>query len=103
MNQMLFLRLQLMSWSALVVIRPSSKRLWMRPLTSDMPPSGPVLAAHPGEVALPPHVGERDHQDGDEDQPLDVGEGAQAPEDRRPGQQEHRLHVEDDEDKGEDV
>jgi hypothetical protein len=32
MNQMLFFRLQLMSWSAVVKMSPSPNRLWMSPL-----------------------------------------------------------------------
>src|SRR5512147_871706 len=106
MNQTLFLRDQLMSWSALATRSPSSKRLWMIPLIavrSAMSSSGLVFRPHPGEVALAPHVRERHHQDGDEDEPLDVGERPERLEDGGPGQQEHRLDVEHDEDEGEHV
>src|SRR5512140_2509150 len=103
MNQMLFLRLQLTSWSTLVTTTPSSNRLWMRPLTSDMPSSGPILGAHPREIALPPDVRAGDHQDADEHEPLEIGEQPEGLEHGRPGQQEHRLDVEHDEDQGEHV
>src|SRR5512139_2603604 len=123
MNQMLFLRLQLMSWSAVAKRIPSPKRSWIGPpigngfpgpdpggasglvsdLISDMPSSAPVLGAHPGEVALPPDVREGDHQDAYKEEPLEVREGSQVAEDDRPGQQEHGFHVEDEKDEGEHV
>src|SRR2546427_9510609 len=107
MGHRLDLRAQLMTLSTVVKARLSPKRFWMRPWISvtgtSLSAQLPVLGPHPLQVALPPDVGEGHHQDRDEDQALDEGQRAELAEDDRPGQEEHRLHVEDDEDQREDV
>src|SRR5687768_14408610 len=103
MGHRLDLRAQLMTLSTVAKATLSPKRFWMSPVISVTPASLPVLGPHPLQVALPPDVDQRHHQDGDEHQPLEEGEHAELAEDHRPGQEEHRLHVEHDEDQGENV
>src|SRR5688572_7406396 len=102
-GQRLDLRAQLMTLSTVAKATLSPKRFWMRPVISVTPASPPVLRPHPLQVALPPDVDQGHDQDGDEHQALDEGEHPELAEDHGPGQEEHGLHVEDDEDQGEDV
>src|SRR6185503_6693256 len=102
MGHRLDLRAQFTTLSTVVKTRLSPNRFWIGPLISVIP-LVPVLGAHPFQVSLAPDVGERHHEDADEHQALGEGEEPELAEDHGPGQQEDRLHVEDDEDEGEDV
>src|SRR5829696_2848791 len=102
MGQRLDLRPQFTTLSTVVKTRLSPNRFWMRPPVSVMR-SVPVFGAYPRKVALPPHVCEGRRQDGDEHDALHEGQHPQLAEGHGPGQQEHGLHVEDDEDEGEHV
>src|SRR2546427_4808644 len=110
MGHRLDLRAQFTTLSTVVKTRLSPNRFWRTPPTSvigasaaENAPLAPVLGPDPVDAALPPHVGQRHRQDRDEDQSLREGQPAEPPEHHRPREQEHRLHVEDDEDEGEDV
>src|SRR5512135_512450 len=85
-------RAQLMTESTVVVTTLSPKRLSTRPMRS------PVLRPVQG-LALPAVEVAHD-QDDQEDQHLDEPEEAEPVEHDRPGEEEDRLHVEDDEEDG---
>src|SRR5712691_2944452 len=87
-------RAQLMTESTVVVTTLSSNRLSIRPMRAFLPRLCPVE-----RLALPT-VDVPDDQDRQEDEHLDEPEEAQTVEHDRPGKQEDRLDVEDDEEHG---
>src|ERR1700752_2705930 len=83
--------------------RSESTRPRQESLRSENASELAVLRAHPLQVALAPDVGQGDGQDGDEDEAFRERQRPQLAVDDRPRQQEHRLHVEDDEEQREHV
>src|SRR5436309_15933472 len=66
-------------------------------------PSPSMVTLQPLQYLLAPGVGQAQGKDADEDDHLDEGGGADLVEDHRPGEEEDRLDVEDDEEQPEEV